>query len=75
MGILQSLTGPTYGDSQTRQKLAYGDMNINPNNLGYYMVPQDTKGGVCLEIGANIFVNSNYPYYVENFSDRDWETP
>ena len=29
-------------------------MNINPNNLGYYMVPQDTKGGVCLEIGANV---------------------
>lgn len=29
-------------------------MNINPNNLGYYTVPEDTKGGICLEIGANV---------------------
>lgn len=29
-------------------------MNINHNNLGRYEVPKDTKGGICLEIGANV---------------------
>jgi len=29
-------------------------MHINPTNLGRYFVPADTKGGVCLEIGANV---------------------
>ena len=29
-------------------------MNIKYNNLGTYEVPEDTKGGVCLEIGANV---------------------
>jgi len=29
-------------------------MKINLNNLGKYHVPQSVKGGVCLEIGANV---------------------
>lgn len=29
-------------------------MNINPNNLGNYLVPTDTVNGVCLEVGANV---------------------
>lgn len=29
-------------------------MYINPHNLGSYNVPLDTKGGICLEIGANV---------------------
>jgi FkbM family methyltransferase len=29
-------------------------MNIRKHNLGNYIVPADTKNGVCLEIGANV---------------------
>lgn len=29
-------------------------MYINPNNLGYYIVPELTKGGICVDIGANV---------------------
>lgn len=29
-------------------------MHIKNYNLGNYIVPDDTKGGVCLEIGANV---------------------
>jgi len=29
-------------------------MNINPYNLGDYIVPERVRGGVCLEVGANV---------------------
>ncbi len=35
-------------------------MHIRNYNLGNYTVPDDTKGGVCLEIGANVVFLYNY---------------
>ena len=41
-------------------------MNIRNHNLGNYIVPHETLGGVCLEIGAN--VGSFTKKYANHFS-------
>lgn len=41
-------------------------MKINYSNLGSYTVPEDTKDGICLEIGAN--VGNFFNTYKDHFS-------
>ena len=41
-------------------------VKIRKNNLGHYIVPQEVKGGVCVDIGAN--VGSFIEKYLEHFS-------
>lgn len=48
-------------------------MHIRNYNLGNYIVPDDTKGGVCLEIGAN--VGSFTKKYQNHFSKLHYYEP
>lgn len=41
-------------------------ININPHNLGNYIVPRDTKNGICVDIGCN--VGSFTKKYCNHFS-------
>ena len=48
-------------------------VRIRPNNLGNYIVPNDTKNGVCLEIGGN--VGSFTEKYKNHFSKIHYYEP
>lgn len=51
-------------------------INISPHNLGNYIVPNDTKNGICVDIGCNVgsFTRKYYNhfskiFYYEPFKD------
>jgi len=29
-------------------------LNINLENLGNYIIPEETKNGICIDIGSNV---------------------
>lgn len=40
-------------------------MRVNKNNLGKYEIPNDVRGGICLDIGANVgnFFNKHADFF------------
>lgn len=48
-------------------------MIINRNNLGSYIVPDDVKGGICVDIGAN--VGNFFKKYKDYFSKIHFYEP
>jgi FkbM family methyltransferase len=40
-------------------------ININPHNLGNYIVPEEVRNGICIDIGANVgsFIKKYYEFF------------